>query len=250
VIELEQRIYDLINRSLENKISSEEKRELNEILTNDTEVKKYYDSLMSLSNKDIAEDNSLNTTDVHSKPESKKNIFAKFWDEILSSPGLRYSALIPLGILIGIFSHIAYQNVVNPNSVNIDKVVGTMADFPTLSGYEAGEEIVIEQDNISGTITTQLSDEIVIAEVNLILNENMRMDITFNQNALSVFGMKPILQDEKSNINWGSGLIRMEVIGENKYLLFFKKKDNPPKELRIKIYDDIRVVYENVIKVG
>jgi hypothetical protein len=250
VIELDKRIYDLINRSLENKITSEEKRELDEILSNDTEVKKHYDSLMSFGNKDIDKNNNISAAGVQSKPEQKKNIFARFWDEILSSPGLRYSALIPLGILIGIFSHIAYQNVVDPNSVNIDNVLGTMADFPTLSGYEAGEEIVIEQDNISGTITTQLSDEMVIAEVNLILNENMRMDITFNQNALSVFGMKPILQDEKSNINWGSGLIRMEVIGENKYLLFFKKKDNPPKELRIKIYDDIHVVYENVIKVG
>lgn len=247
---LEQRIYDLINSSIENKLTLKEKKELDDILQSDTEVRNQYDSIISSKNSDKKKINSIYQADDKTSPKPKKNIFAKFWDELLSSPGLRYSALIPLGIVIGIFAHIGFQNLVNPKSVSIDEVRGTMADFPTLSGYEAGEEILIEQDNIEGTITTQISDEIVIAKVNLNLQNNVRMDITFNQNALTIFGLKTLLHDDKSNINWGGGLIRMEASGENKYLLFFKKKDNPPKELRIKIYDDIHVVYENVIKVG
>ncbi|HRI47205.1 MAG: hypothetical protein KF721_06900 [Ignavibacteriaceae bacterium] len=236
---MDQHTYDLINKELDGIISENEKSELEDILKKDSTLMKEYEEIISNSKAEKKNKSVIET----------KNFFQRFWDDLLNSPGLRYSSLIPLGIIIGVFAHIGYQNYFNSSAINSRDIFGTMADLSTLSGFESGSETIIEQENIHGTITTQLSEEMVIAEVELNITENLKVDITFNQNALTIFGLKPLIQNENSNMNWGGGLIRLEVSGENKYLLFFKKKDNPPKELRIRIYDDVKTVYENVIKV-
>lgn len=236
---MDQHTYDLINKELDGIISENEKSELEDILKRDSTLMKEYEEII----------NNSKTEKKNKSVVETKNFFQRFWDDLLNSPGLRYSSLIPLGIIIGVFAHISYQNFFDSSTINSKDIFGTMADFSTISGFESGSETIIEQENIQGTITTQLSEEMVIAEVDLNISENLKVDITFNQNALTIFGLKPLIQNENSNMNWGGGLIRLEVSGENKYLLFFKKKDNPPKELRIRIYDDVKTVYENVIKV-
>lgn len=229
----------LINKEIDNEISSDEKKLLTDEINSNAKSKKLYDDLKSTA-KYLVDDNSEYELDITEevlgkidptkyKPKAKKD-----WLFLTSSIfNLRFPMAFSLGVIAGVVV-ISILFATGLFNVSETGLTGTMSSSDAYGNFTKADEIQINQNNVTGSISTQYQADMLIADVRLNSSENLRIDFLFNDKNISLYSIKPIGTNSEAGFLWGRNYIKTNNAGENKFLILFKNNYNG-EDIRLKL---------------
>jgi|GEM_PF-3680524 len=154
------------------------------------------------------------------KPE--KLTFKSILNYLYSSAG-RTAITFSLGVLVGILViTVFFSSTVN----NTSSVSGTVGGLENYENFEAADYLQISNAAAYGNISIQYRNEMVIAQVNLDSDDNVKMMLSFNPDNMKVYSVKPLQVNDESSVNSGRSFITLNNKGQSKYLILFRDNNN------------------------
>ncbi|MCF8240085.1 MAG: hypothetical protein K9J16_01765 [Melioribacteraceae bacterium] len=149
-----------------------------------------------------------------------------------------------IGLAIGMLAYpILFSEQEVSRTDNFD-MLGFMREPGSYSTYQEGEDVMINIPQAEARIHTKLSYDVLITEIGINSNDPVEMIISFSEQNLSLFGVKPMVHDESFNIMSGKSFVRIQNKGEGKAIILLKRLSDDQGTIRIQLLDNGMVVHE------
>ena len=243
---------DLINRDIDGALSAQEATRLKEVLSTDPEAQNYYDEIENLSQM-LAQ-----VEEVDPGPNLKKNILnsipvQKYQNEENrertplfsawnSRPSYRLTLAFAFGLIIVFFTS-SFVTDLPPN--NNSNLIGTILLTGSDAKFKPADEAEITLPEISGTVSSQYAENVVLFRVDLSTDSEIAVVVEFDESDLRFAGFQP-QKYSAGQINVSSNEIRLANKGRHDYVLIFEDKTSADSQVTVKMFAD-KLLYEKTL---
>jgi len=245
--------WTLINKDIDGEITSDEKSLLEEEFKNNADLKEYYVELKNVVGKlnaesklsydiDISDEvmNSIQQTERLKTVQEKTKLASIF--ALFSLSRVRYASVFGLGVLVCFI----FLSLFNNETLKPGNISGSMIDADTYTNFNSADNIIIDIPEITGKVNTQFSDDKVLVKVDVSSSQPIKLSFNFDETHIQMYAVKPIKQNNESNIISAYNLVQINNMGGNSYLLMFRNNTSGEK-ISLKIFSDNKEVYNNLI---
>lgn len=218
---IEQKYIDLINADIDGEISAADKLDLNAFLAENDEARTLHAELAALCDSiEMVESEPppphirhviMNSV----KPAPGKPASRSFFQELLATPALKYSATFAAGVILTLsavssdqFSHKAFDDVTG--------LVGTIAE-PTKNGRL--NSIAVDNTKIVGNVSMRSSGSMLILDFNLVANGPIEIEANYSDRKIWFNGFGQ-LESSGTSISAKAGSISLGMEGKRRYAVY------------------------------
>ncbi len=232
---------ELTNKYFDNDLSPDEKILLDKLLT-EPGNKKYFESMNALfikidSAKPLTQQIEISDSVINiiskqnRKPAMTKKIKNKV-SSLFNGTKISYAMTFACGVLLAAFIFLFQSG----NVTNDEFMTGT------ISSGNFNETYYMDDHKLTGSIDVNYTPEIVVMDIHLDTGENVNCGLSFDNNQLSLYGIKNVGQKNNGKISTGKNTVYLSNIESNHYMVFFKSLHNNPTNVLASFYDGQTVV--------
>ncbi len=153
---------------------------------------------------------------------------------------LKYFVIFATGILVGYLTTSYY--IKSPKAlITFDKEYIKGFSGNNLESSSPGVSIDVME--LKATINTSNTQGVVVSEVNCVSENPVKIVMYFDENELSIYGLKPILTEKNSSIAGGKNSIQITCTGNNRFLILWKDKHQNDNNIDVQVFSDNTIVY-------
>lgn len=153
---------------------------------------------------------------------------------------LKYFVVFATGILVGYLITSCF--IKSPKAlITFDKEYIKGFSGNNLESNSPGVNIDIA--DLKATINSSNTQGVVVSEVNCVSENPVKIVIYFDENELSIYGLKPIQTEKNSSIAGGKNSIQITCTGNNKFLVLWKDKHRNDNNIDVQVFSDNIIVY-------
>lgn len=248
----EERIQELVNKSIDGLITEDEQKEFNSCLANDPELKKSFDSMKkssALIDKLPVYEPSLNIKKniLNTVESSSKNVREKFSLKKISFIP-RYKIIIPLAFgLVACLIFVLLWNTSDKSSYNKESVSGSMGMMEALP-YDSREIYSTELLGIESSFGIYQNKDTLFVTMNKKNSEQISVGYRFEPEFFSFIGVKESTPTSPVVKNRGGSASVLLSEPSKSFMMFQILK--PSSEMDIKISNSERQIFRYKFEVG
>ena len=256
---IEQKYLELINREIDGETSQKEHEKLQEYLSENPEANDLYDDLRSLARslsqvEEVEPSPNLKKRVLNSLP-FKKRVANEKWGflKLLSGKPVvaRRQVFIAYAFLAGLVLGIAIYSLIQggSNDYDVSQLYGSIISPYSTERLEKGESAEINLDQVSGTLSTKYSKDLLLAQLSLNTQHEIEVVFEFDGNSLSFngFGTQKTVGN---NLSIGKDYFRLTNLGKNRYFIVFNSKGESATPISFKIFSSGALLYQKSLPAG
>ena len=248
---IDKKYVELINKEIDHIISPDEKKKLDNYLSDNKHAQDYYNGLLKtndylsqLPDEEPTENlkkQIINSIDFNRYvPKVKKQ---NSWG-FLFAPKFKLAYTFAAGLVLGIIIFAVLTN--NSNTVNINDVYGTIGINNSSAAIVA--EIPLDFSDIKGKIDLKVVNNNFW--FNLDLNSTNKFDVVISYPEQVRFENIRLGVAKNIEISKGQNLIKTTNSGSQKYSLLFSQNSEEPVSVKIEIVQDGKILYEHSLSIN
>jgi hypothetical protein len=253
---IEKKYFELINKEIDGTNSKAESAKLKVYLSRNPEGRQLYEDLLKTANalKCVEEveppkhlkQHILNSLEFPQRsPKREWSILHQVIERFRLRSTPRYAVVFVSGICVGILLFVLFSQPRSLGDQETAQVSGTLALVPQLLTFHASDSVAINLDEVTGTLRTFFSNDIVLAELRLQSNVSVRTEISFRD--LTFSGFKKLAGGEES-LDVGQNRIALTHSGTGRYFLSFVGQGTAEGPLEARIYTGSRLLYQKTLQ--
>ncbi len=131
---------------------------------------------------------------------------------------------------------------------NLQKVdYNILKGFTGNGGGNTGQIININLPELNGSIVPSSSNGVFFVSLNLNSNDEVKINFSFDDNELSIYGLKPISTMKNSGIMGGKNVIQIINNGNNKFMFLLKDKYENENKIDMQVISGNNIIYSTSI---
>jgi len=255
---IEKKYFELINKEIDGTNSKAEIAKLKAYLSRNPEGRQLYEDLLKTANalrcvEEVEPPKHLKKHILNSlefpqrSPKRKWSILHQVIEKFRRRSTPRYAVVFVSGICVGILLFVLFSQPRGLGDQETAQVSGTLALVPELLYFQALDSVAINLDEVTGTLRTFFSNDIVLAELRLQSNVSVRTEISFHSTDLTFSGFKKLAGGEES-LDVGQNRIALTHLGTGRYFLSFMGQGTAEGPLEARIYTGNRLLYQKTLQ--
>jgi len=245
----------LINLALDNAISPEENRELEDYMARNPEARAYAKELgaawaalrhagevevMPDLKKEVLE--SLLSGEPRPETSGRKEAVA-FAAPAYHHLRLKYVFFFACGLVFGVMLFILFKSQGGPSPIDSRSLLGTLVSLKSLN---VAERIAIEEKSVRGEVVLKTSNDMALAEIRFETSQEVELSLSFDPGTLIVNAFQREA-DDAGRVQIEAGRLTLISSGNHKVWVGFKAKSAEPSPLKFQIRFSGTVLYEKEI---
>jgi hypothetical protein len=251
---------DLMNQSIDEVISSDDQARLDAYLDRHSDAQGYFNNLRFVAG-------TLNRVERVDPPDdmkqsildtirTKKNfgqtrplLLEKIVRAFKTRAAWRFAYTFAAGIVCGIVVLNISLNVPESSSkLDTKDLVGSILPAPSLDNHPSIDKRIFSLNEINGRVETRVIDGIIVLLINAVSENELRIDVSFEEMDISFIGFRQVESHVKS-LESSPTSVTISHRGESRYTLFFAQKRQAESHLTCS-FSSGDLIQEEVITIG
>ncbi len=228
---------ELINRDLDGELTERERRALEAYLASNPEARTYSDEIHKLSEmldkvERLEPHPNLKKKILNSVSTKRVERREKSWNW-LPQFHLRLNFRLVFSFAAGVVAGLFLFAIINPlQPVKQVDLVGTIGLEQTAGAMRVMDRSEIRQGDLRATLSTLVNGKLALVEMQLNTSVASDVVVTFEPSKLAPHGLTHVQRFE-GPVQFGTGVVRFQHRGGNRYRLWFKVES--PEESRVRV---------------
>ena len=256
----EKEIIEKIYRKLDDELTTAEKCEIEDYLTDHPEaaqLSKEWELIknqMDQEQKDFVEIDlkeeilkRINMETYKQPPEKAKILIVRsFW----SWPVVQFGFTFVLGVFVGIMIFSFLKVNFKRDDAPTKEMKGTFYDSRSFDNMKVADVLQYEDPQAKAVFNVRYSSKIVEIRVDISSNSQIKSTIQFDYNDFNVLNVHNVTVNDQSFAVVAASSIQINNVGDNKFIIQLYNKNNLSHNIDFKIYQNDSPIYHNSVQVN
>jgi hypothetical protein len=254
----QEELVSLINSDIDGTINPEQSAELNARLALDTGSRKLHQELKNLSALLSRLDPVNPPLELHKQiinaiqfegPSAHRSLLRgrSFFRSLFVRPGINYTYAFAMGIVVGIVALSLFGTPAGaPETIDPNALYGTISSSLSPSNFRTGDYREIRASGVDGLVRTVFSPEIILADVRINSESEVRLLLDFDRNDLNFTTFRR-MNSESNQLSVSPRGLTITSKGFNKYLIAFDRKSANVSSIAIRLESNGEVVFADAV---
>jgi len=247
-------IKELLNKKLDNNITSDEQLLLDELLEKNPGYAKELETLLLLAEMKTGEHQlKLGGDFADSVMYKIKNVNnnknARFtMANSKSSIGSRLAMafIFIFGLLLGGgLIYLSFTSEAEDEQIKYFSLFGMMGDTGAMSDFIEADKYTYDNSDLTVNIATKYSNDMIVLEYEVYSAEKVKVIMTYESRNLRFYASKKFYETTETSLLTSSNLIQVENKGKNKYIFLFVNQTRRPSDINVTVQRGLETISES-----